>query len=92
MKLSVVVPAAATAIYVGVILFIVYSERAQMSGGFITLRGMGSFLFTFPSSMLFEYFSRFDVMNNLQVGVSMVLNAALIYALLFGVLKLFHVK
>jgi len=91
-KWSLLVPLIVSGIYCAAVFVIAGFERSEPSSGFIGLRGMGTFLATFPASMLFEKLSRFDVESNLQVAVSMLLNGALLFAIIFGVLKIFHVK
>jgi hypothetical protein len=87
MKWSVLVPGIATAVYCLVSLKIIFNERAHPGGGWISLNGMGTFLATFPGAILFQALGRFDYKSNLQVSVSLLTTAALVFGLVFAVMR-----
>ena len=92
MRWSILAPLGVSAIYCIIVLIIASVERVPSTGGEISLQGMGTFFATFPSSLLIEKLSRFDVKSSLCVAVALLVNTSLLFALLYGVLKLFHVK
>ena len=93
MKISILAPSIIAAIYCIAVMVVARGERLPSGGGnWITLRGIGTFIFTLPSSLLFEKFSRFNIDSNFHVAASMLLNAGLIFGIVYGVLKLFQVK
>jgi len=80
-------PAIAAALYCVVTLKIIFTERTKPGGGWISLNGMGTFLATFPGAILFQALGRFDYKSNLQVFVSLLITAALIFGLVFAVVR-----
>ena len=81
------IPAIVSAIYCIVTLKLVYIERTKPGGGWISLNGMGTFLATFPGAILFQALGRFDYKSNLQVSVSLLITAALLFGLAFAVMR-----
>ena len=87
MNWQVLIPAILSVIYCVVTLKIVFVERTRPGGGWISLNGMGTFLATFPGAILFQALGRFDYKSNLQVSVSLLITAAVVFGLVFGVMR-----
>jgi hypothetical protein len=93
MKWSLLIPAAISTLYCTAVAFAAHGDRTSQSGGFISLRGMSTWLATLPGSLLFDpMLGHFDVTSNIHVGVSMLLSAALIFGILFLLLKVLRVS
>lgn len=93
MRYSVIIPLAVAFIYCIAVVIIANGERhPNPSGNFISLKGMLTFMSTMPTSILLEKIGFMDFSNNLQLGLCILVNAVLLAGVLFGLLKLFHVK
>jgi ABC-type multidrug transport system permease subunit len=76
-------------IYVGFALYAIHDDRTSQGGGF--LRGLVSRLMVAPVSMLVESVgSSVSYRSNLQMGVSVLLTAVLVYWIGFGLGKGAH--
>ncbi len=92
MKWSMMIPAGISALYCIAAGVVCYNERSSTGGGgFISLRSMGAWLVTLPGSLLFDpVLGNFNVDNNLHVGASMLITAAILFGIVYGVLKIFR--
>ena len=70
------------AIYIAIAVWVVFTERTNPSGGWISLNGMASFLITFPVSAPLEIMgARPDYQKNIDIGAAILACAALVYAI-----------
>lgn len=79
--------AALAAVYVGISVSMILSDRRSSGGGdWISLKGMGAFLATFPVSALGEIMGmKLDYRRNLDMGFAVGLCALLVYLVGAGV-------
>ncbi len=76
-------------IYILVAILIVREDRRTTSGGWITLRGIGAFLITFPVSALGEKAGmQPDYRRNLDMALAIGICALLVYMIGAGLEKL----
>ena len=67
-------------IYIVVAIFVVVSDRREQVGGWITLKGIGAYLVTFPVSFLGEALGfKPDYRRNLDMVIAIGICAALVY-------------
>ena len=81
------------ALYVIVAVVVVVSERGESGGGgWISLKGMGSYLITFPVSLLGEKLGmRPDFRRNLDMAFAIGVCAVLVYFMGAGLAKIMRV-
>lgn len=91
MKWSLIIPGVFSASYCLAVILFVRVDRKSHTGGFINLQGMLSFLALLPASLFFEKVDKFRFRSNLQAALCMLLNAGLIFGLVFLVLKAFQI-
>ena len=79
------------AIYVGGAIWIVANDRTAIGGGWITMRGMASFLVTFPVSAPLELLGvPLDHRRNVDMAVAIGGSAGVIYLVVAGITSLFR--
>jgi len=82
-----------TLAYVAAAIFVIWDDRTHTgAGNWISLRGMTSFLATFPISAFFDAFLsiRLDYRSNLEMGFAILGTAVCVYFACFGAATLLH--
>ena len=78
-------------IYLGCAIWVVVGDRTATGGGWITMRGMATFLVTFPISAPFELIGmHLDHRRNLDMVVAVGGSAGVVYFVTAGITSLFR--
>ena len=78
-------------IYLGCAIWVVAIDRTATGGGWITMRGMATFLITFPVSAPFELLGvHLDYRRNFDMMVAVGGSAGIVYLTAAGITSLFR--